>query len=173
MEDFLRSFYVVCPTFGDEQKKNHHRKRKLSDKSTTTTKAISSRHIVWSEHERKSYELLRAGIPLGRREDADCLYDTGTLKESHFYVFRHLDPHLQRNALVPKFEAAYFFSDSNEFVRVKKCHLKSAYQAMGRCINAHIWSVDSAGLPYWVDRHAFSKKKQQRSKRKYEASKTK
>lgn len=159
--------------FGEEQRKTYKRPRKsASTTTTTTTKQVSSRHIVWPSHERKCYQLLRPGIPLARREDADRLYETATLSEAHFYIFRHEDPHLQRNALVPKFEAAYFFSDSGEYVRVKKCHLKMAYQAMGRCVNAHTWFIDgSSGLPYWVDRHAFSKKKQQRSKRKYEASK--
>lgn len=167
MEAFLRSFYVVHSTFEDEQRKTNKRPRKAA----AVAAATSSRHIVWPDHERKCYELLRAGVPLSRREDADRLFESNTLSEEHFYLFRHVDPHLERNALVPKYEAAYFFSDSNQYVRVKKCHLKLAYQAMGRCSNAHIWSILPSGLPYWVDRHAFSKKKQQRSKRKYEASK--
>lgn len=171
MEAFLRSFYEVHPTLGAEQRKAEKRPR--ATKAALSSSFSSSRYIVWPAHERQCYQLLRSGIPLGRREDADRLFVTSTLSEEHFYIFRHLDPHLERNALVPKYEAAYFFSDLNQYVRVKKCHLKLAYQLAGRCTNAHIWSmVDSElGLPYWVDRHAFSKKKQQRSKRKYEASK--
>jgi hypothetical protein len=172
MEDFLHSFYVIHTTFEDEQKK-FKRPRCQKDVVTTTTPiGSSSRHIVWTDQERRSYTLLRAGIPLTRREDADALYETGALTEGHFYIFGHQDTHLDRNALVPKYEAAYFFSNSGEYVRVKKCHLKAAYQTLGRCTHSEIWSVDSeTGLPYWVDRHAFSKKKQQKSKRKYEKSK--
>lgn len=165
MEDFLRSFYVTH-TFGNPRSQSTRQKRQK-----VVVAGNSSRHIVWTEHERKPYALLRAGVPLQSRQDADQLYESGTLREEHFYLFYHQDPHLDRNALVPKYEAAYFFVDSGEYVRVKKCHLKQAYQSMGRCIHAHMWTIDEQGLPYWVDRHAFSKKKQQRSKRKYEASK--
>jgi hypothetical protein len=164
MEAFLRSFYVTRTFDGGSRQKRC--RNELSKKVIS-----SSRHIVWSEYERKPYALLRAGVSLQSRQDADQLYESGTLREGHFYLFCHQDPHLDRNALVPKYEAAYFFADSGEYVRVKKCHLKQAYQAMGRCIHAHMWTIDEQGLPYWVDRHAFSKKKQQRSKRKYEASK--
>lgn len=171
MEEFLRSFYVLEQTFNDEQRKQQARKRCRSSSKNLSSSLNSSRHVVWTENDRKAYKLLRVGIPLNRRDEADRLYDEKKLREVYFYIFCHCDPHLERNALVPKYEAAYFFVDSGEYVRVKKCHLKSAYQLLGRSIHANIWTVDADGLPYWVDRHAFSKKKQQRSKRKYEASK--
>jgi hypothetical protein len=174
MEAFLTSFFQIHATIGEEQKKqqHHHHQRKRKRKATAVTASKStSRYIAWSDNERKSYTLLRNGIPLLRRDDADRLYESNGLKEAHFYIFCHKDPHMNRNALVPKYEAAYFFSQTSEFVRVKKCHLKAAYQGLGRCMQVYMWTIDADGLPYWVDRHAFSKKKQQRSKRKYEASK--
>lgn len=156
----------------DQQHKRASVKRPRSP--PPTGKTASSRHVVWPEADRAAYVLVRAGVTLQRREDADRLYDAGELTEAHFFVFRHRDPHQERNALVPKYEAAYYFEHSREYAKVKKCHLKAAYQRAGHTAHARIWDVNAdSGVPYWVDRHAFSKVKQQRSKRKYEASKHK
>lgn len=171
----VQSFYAIQPRMADQQltrSQTTGTKRTRNSGQEKDSAGPTSRHVVWSETDRAAYVLLRSGIALARREEADRLYDAEELSEAHFFLFEHRDPHQERNALVPKYEAAYYFENTREFAKVKKCHLKAAYQRAGRTAQARIWEVcPETHTPYWVDRHAFSKVKQQLSKRKYEASK--
>lgn len=172
LQQLLREFYTVHSNMGAEQQKRSSGPRGGTKRARSAT--ASSRHVLWSDTDRAPYCVVREGIAMEGREDADRLFERGELTEAHFYLFRHSDPEVERNASVPKYEAAYYFARTGEYARVKKCHLKVAYQRAGHTQHARIWDVDEAtGVPYWVDRHAFSKMKQQKSKRKYEANKGK
>lgn len=182
MMELLRAFYSVHATMGEEQKRQSallqakpRSKRARNDtKDPKGPQGGNSRHVAWTADDASHYHLVRPGIPLAGAAEADERFANKTLQEAHFYLWKHNDPHVERNRSVPKWEATYYFEDRKEYARVKKCHLKVAYQAAGRCAPAQMWTMDpQTQLPYWVDRYAFSKLMQQSSKRKYEDSKRK
>ena len=157
----------------EEERRRVLQQQKRSKRQRTALKKTfpeGSRHVAWTADDMAHYELVRPGIALaGGSVEADELFAKKQIREAHFFIWQHKDPNVQRNPSVPKYEATYLFADSNQHVRVKKCHLKVGYQEAGRFSHANMWSVDR--LPYWVDRYAFSKLKQQSSKRKYEDNK--
>lgn len=174
MMELLRTFYTVHKTIGEEEERRRAmNQRPKRARKTSPPTGTASRHVPWTVDDASSYQLVRRGIPLaGGATEADRLFATKQLQEEHFFIWKHNDPHLERNPSVPKWEATYYFEDRDEYARVKKCHLKVAYQNAGRCTHADVWTVNpQTQLPYWVDRYAFSKLKQQSSKRKYEDSK--
>lgn len=126
-------------------------------------------------HGRTTYELLRKGIDVEDENAIAALLRTdggAHLTEAHFYLFRHRDESLQRNATIPRYEAAYWCKAHEHFIRVQKSHLKPAYANAGRKDATRWDDVDATdGTPYWVDRHAFRKQRQRESKQHYEQRK--
>lgn len=171
--EFIRDFYSVRATVGQEDERRRllvqPRRAKRARKTLSAQGATSSRHVPWTAEDASHYELVREGIPLATPGNADRLFAAKEIDETQFYLWKHRDPNLERNPNIPKWEATYYFEDRGQHARVKKCHLKNAYQRAGRVVHDEMWSVDK--LPYWVDRYAFSKLKQQSSKRKYEDNK--
>lgn len=168
----MADFYRIFPLIADEAAK----RRQSKTKKRPRTKEANSRHVAWTAQDQEQYQLIRSGIPFESRAQIDAAYEAHELRESHFDIWVHRDPNIQRNPTVPKYEATYRIAplgaQKPDYARVKKCHLKAIYQAAGRSSHSQIWHVDSVtGLPYWVDRYAFSKLKQQHSKRKYESNK--
>lgn len=175
--ELIHEFYSVRTTMGQEderrrllvQPKRVKRARKTASSTQGISSSSSSRHVPWTPEDASHYELVREGIPLATTSDADRLFSNKEIDEAHFYIWKHTDPNLERNPNIPKWEATYYFEDRAQHARVKKCHLKIAYQRAGRVTHDEMWNVNK--LPYWVDRYAFSKLKQQSSKRKYEDNK--
>ena len=137
----------------------------------TKPKALkkNGRHVVWDP--REDYTLLREGIPIKNELEAGELFAQDTIDESYFYLFKHNDPKVPRNQLTPVYEAAYYCSDTDYYIRVQKRYLKRAYAKMQRCDKSKMWDVLEDQTPYWVDRHAFCKQGQRASKIKYQKQK--
>lgn len=174
--EMLQKFYSINTTMGEEVEKrrllNQRPKRARKAGAAAAAGTTSSRHVAWTDEDASHYQLVRKGIPLANTAEADHLFETKRLEEAHFYLWKHNDPHLERNPSVPKWEATYYFEDRKQHARVKKCHLKVAYQGAQRVSHDEMWTLDAqTRLPYWVDRYAFSKLKQRSSKRKYEDNK--
>ncbi len=99
------------------------------------------------------------------------MFANDTIDESYFYLFKHKDPKVERNQLMPVYEAVYYCTDGGYFIRVQKRYLKRAYAKKQRCDKSKMWLVLDDGTPYWVDRHAFCKQGQRDSKKKYQQKK--
>ncbi len=146
--------------------------------STFTAKRGAGRHVIWNPFAKYvcekgvEYSLIRKGRPVRNEEEVDRLFkEKSSLKEDYFFLFKHNDINVRRNKRIPLYEAAYYCSDTNYYIRVQKCHLKQAYANSGRCDKDAMWSLvdEDNDIPYWVDRHAFCKQSQRDSKRKYES----
>lgn len=122
----------------------------------------SMRNVEWSHQ--GSYDLIRAGIPIINQDAIRNLVDTQTLTEGHLFIFKHKDANVQRNAIVPMFEAVYWCNDEKKWFLVQKSHLKIAYRNAKKTTRSQMWSIGS-GEPYWVDRYAFSVQKVMDSQR--------
>lgn len=174
MQNFYRVHGHRTMAEEDERRRQLGSSQHQAKKRTraAATKQGTSRHVPWTDEDASHYTLVRKGIPMPSTAEADRLFGAKQIQEAHFYLWKHTDPHLERNASIPKWEATYFFEDRQQHARVKKCHLKIGYQSAGRVSHDEIWSLDpQTRLPYWVDRYAFSKIKQKSSKIKYEDSK--
>jgi hypothetical protein len=132
--------------------------KKAASKKRTTTRGGAvpqqkrGRHVAWKPGD--SYALLRGGIAVSNEAAIDALLLQHKCDDAFFYLFKHTDPNLRtRNALVPIYEAAYYCSETDRYVRVQKCHLRQAYARAGRTNAALSDSIMDDGLPYQVDRH--------------------
>ena len=120
--------------------------------------AKKGRHVKW-HLDPASYELIKQGIPLSSTRAIEQMYQLGEIRDdSHIYIFRHTNFKLmERNQNVPMYEAVYWLSEEERYVKVQKCHLKQMYAAMGKTNTKMAHFVDEMGMPYWVDRFIFSK----------------
>lgn len=112
------------------------------------------RHALWRHSE--VYEKMRDGIPVASEADIQQLARSGALTEGHFFLFRHRDQGVPRNATLPRYEAVW--RCGNRWLLAQKGHLRQAYAKEGRVHRERAWSM-MGELPYWVDRYAFSKMK--------------
>jgi hypothetical protein len=128
--------------------------------STTTVKKAASvvrnpttRNVKWSPG--NNYVLIKSGNPVAVEEDISAKTDV-----SYLYIFKNIDSGVERNPSVPMYEATFYCADGAYYVRAQKCHLKRIYTKCGHIDLRKAWCVDeSTGLPYWVDRYAFSRTK--------------
>ena len=139
------------------------KKRARSNKSSPSVR--DGRHVVWRPGEK--YTCIRQGRPIQDETHAKKLLDAHQTDESYFYIFRSVDPNVQRNPNVPKYEAAYFCSERNYYIRVQMCHLKQAYANAQRTDLSRAFSLMDDGTPYWVDRFAVSMENLRLSRKRY------
>ncbi len=125
------------------------------------------RHVLF--HPGDMYECVRKGRQFATRAEIDETFKNGTLDESMFFIFRHVDANIQRNEHVPKYEAVY--KVDNKYIQTQKSHMTQAYANSKRLDFEQIWTVYPDGSPYWVDRHAYRKEKERASKKRYIVSK--
>jgi hypothetical protein len=99
--------------------------------------------------------LIKSGKPVAVEED---IVHTDV---SYLYIFKNTDPGVERNPSVPLYEATFYCADRGGYhVRAQKCHLKRIYAQCGHTNRQLAWNVDEiTGVPYWVDRYAFSRMK--------------
>lgn len=77
--------------------------------------------------------------------------------EQDFCIYMNEHECASRDKDVPLYEAVYKCRDGT-FVRVQINHLKAAYTAAGKKDVKKAWDINEQdGLPYWVDRYAYSK----------------
>jgi hypothetical protein len=140
-------------TIGSVDSRINNKKQRPTIKNRSAKK---SRHVVWSD---SNYECIQRGTPFRNHTDVEALYQTKLLTEAMFYIFRHVNyADMERNATLPVYEAVYWCHEREQYLRVQKCHLKQVYATMRKNDVKNAWSVDEfSGLPYWVDRHLFSK----------------
>jgi hypothetical protein len=123
------------------------------------------RHVVWNPGAK--YVCIRQGRPIQDEVHAKQLLNDRKTDESYFYIFCSTDPNVQRNQFVPKFEAAYFCSARNYFIKVQMCHLKQAYANARRTDSSLAFSLMEDNTPYWVDRFAISAENLRLSRKRY------
>jgi hypothetical protein len=143
-----------------EQRLVTKRKRKMEAQKTPAKNVKRGRHVVWTAQ--SDYICIKEGVPIKTEIDAEQLFRAGTLDESYFYIFKHKDAvDMDRNTAIPVYEAVYFCTDREKYVRVQKCHLKCAYSNARKTNAKFAWNVDEegAGVPYWVDRYLCSRMK--------------
>jgi len=145
----------------------------------------SSRHVEW--HMGWGYALIREGVPLTEAA-LDAKFKRGELKEEMLFIFKHRDPEMNRNEDIPLFEAAFLCAPPNtphpavtdlkklpqnyRYIRAQKRHLDQAYSNSGMRDKARMWNVDeTSGVPYWVDRHAFTIQNERAVKERHEEKK--
>lgn len=141
-----------------EQRLVTKRKRQTSNQEFATTNAKRGRHVVWTAQ--ADYICIKEGREIKTEIDAEQLFRAGTLDESYFYIFKHKDAvDMDRNTAIPVYEAVYFCTDREKYVRVQKCHLKCAYSNARKTNAKFAWNLDEGGIPYWVDRYLCSRMK--------------
>ncbi len=168
---FLQTHYTFDDKSSIECVRQHVKRPRIA--ITPLKKNKVGRHVVWNPFERNAagtpqYALLRAGIPIRNEAEAAALFSNGTIEEEYFYLFKNTDPKVQRNQVIPVYEAAYYCSDGNYYIRVQKRYLKKAYAKKQRCDKSRMWDLLEDGTPYWVDRHAFCKQGQRENKKRYQ-----
>jgi len=135
-------------------------------------KTEHGRHVRWDPYRTGGpgggpmYEKIRDGIPIESEACIKELADQDGITEAHFFLFRHCDPHVERNAALPLYEAAYWCVERNCFVLAQKRHMQRAYSLAKRTDRTRVWDM-LAGEPYWVDRHAFRVQAQRDSKQRH------
>lgn len=123
--------------------------------NATVSANIKKRQITWSNH--THYRCIREGKRVMR--NVDEINSIAQPEEADFFIYQNTHVCAQRDIIVPLYEAAYKCMDGT-LIRVQKKHLKAAYMSCNRRDTKQAWSVDQiSGLPYWVDRFAFSKTK--------------
>lgn len=137
--------------------------KKLQKEKKTLRK---SRHVLFQT---VNYQLLRAGVPVANEEKLNQLFSADQIEESMFYIFKNIDSNCTRGPNIPLYEACYLIADGNYFILAQKKHMKRAYSKLGRSEAKNMWLILENGLPYWVDRHAYSKQAQCNSKKKHES----
>jgi hypothetical protein len=146
---FLR---VHCETASIGQLYNLLMPKAAATKSAGPKRA--TRNVKWSPNGGGSYVLIKSGKPVAIEEDI------ASTDASYLYVFKNTDPGVERNPSVPLYEATFYCAEGGYHVRAQKCHLKRIYTQCGHTDRRLAWTVDGAtGLPYWVDRYAFSRMK--------------
>jgi len=98
----------------------------------------------------------KKGKPIKNEEEADMLKTLQLVNEDYFYIFKNTLMNVQRNRNDPLYEAAYYCSEGDYYVRVQKCHLQVAYVLAKKVDRKKMFFVDSNDVPYWVDRHLMS-----------------
>lgn len=154
-------FSVSLTVGAVEQRLSLKSRKKQKTSATLPSSGKKGRHVVWLQE--SNYDLVKAGIPIKTEIDAEALYkqEQPLMDESYFYIFKHKNANdMERNAQIPVYEAVYFCSDLNKYIRVQKCHLKRAYQNVQKTNIKKAWHIDpETGVPYWVDRYLCSKLK--------------
>lgn len=161
---FLQDNYTFDDTVPIGSVRHHLKRPRAIIVPQKSTKI--GRHVVWNPYDQ--YALLRKGIPIRNEAEAAALFTDGTIDEAYFYLFKNTDSKVQRNQIIPIYEAAYYCSETNYFIRVQKRYLKKAYAKMQRGDKSRMWDVMEDGTPYWVDRHAFCKQGQRENKKRYQ-----
>jgi len=142
-------------TIGDLKRLQQEQTCPSRMKNTSDTKAIKKRQIIWTHH--SHYICIREGKRLMRNvEEINTIVQPD---EADFFIYQNTHACARRDIIVPLYEAAYKCMDGT-LIRVQKKHMKAAYMSCNRKDIREAWSVDqTSGLPYWVDRFAFSKTK--------------
>lgn len=143
------------------------RKRSLSasvDAAASSSSATEkkSRRVTWSPGNK--YICIKTPTTTSQQQEVEVAFKNKTLSEAHFYIFKNVDPHVERNEEIPAYEAVYKWSEA--FIKAQKCQLKQAYLNDGRVDSKRIWEIMADGTPYHVDRFAFCKQRQINSKKK-------
>lgn len=123
-----------------------------------------------------NYTCIREGTRTFTHEDTiHGLFLEGNLTEDLFFIFKHRDPNMERDPMVPKYEAVYKceFEGRHYFICVQKQHLQQAYSKAGRTDVDRCDDLLEDGTPYYVDRWISCKRKQHASKQRYEEKKNK
>lgn len=115
----------------------------------------TGRHVRWQRAD--DYVCVERGArDFCTAAELDAAWVARSLTLGDMYLMRHREADAlgKRSQLNPIWEALYRVGD--QWVRVQKCHLRHAYEQAGRRDKALAWTLTEAGMPYWVDRHAFS-----------------
>lgn len=137
-------------------------------KTTTQTPGAIGRHVRWNPH--PNYALVREGSEVIQDEThIQTLHRDGALTMEHMCLFKHRDVHLERNAQIPVYEAAYWCAALGYYVLVQKRHFVGIYNVSKRRDRTRKWDILDGGDPYWVDRHLFRVLAQEASKRAYDS----
>jgi ATP-dependent Zn protease len=121
-------------------------------KKQKITKA-KMRNVEWIHYHK--YTQVKAGIPMETEAQIKLLFENKEINEDHLYIFRNNDPAVQRNIVMPLYEAVYWCNERKQWLIVQKSHLKIAYKNAGKTARSSMWNMDSINVPYWVDRYAF------------------
>lgn len=108
----------------------------------------------------EQYRLLRPGIPVSR---TSLEQREQQLTEKHLFIFRHVDPSVQRNTALPRYEGVLRLSDQGTYVRAQKGQLEHIYADRRDRARCDEILIDST--PYWVDRHGRDEKKNSNKKK--------
>lgn len=135
--------------------------RTKGPKTKKRPRVRAPRHVEF--HPGETYKCIRPGVQFQNKTQVDALFKEKTLTEDMLYIFQHTDSFLQRNEQVPVYEAVYKIGTS--YVIVQKGHLKQAYTNSKRTNYEDAWKVMDDESPYWVDRYAYPKEKQQEKRK--------
>ena len=134
------------------------KRKRQANKNDVIKPEKRGRHVVWTAQ--ADYICIKQGTPIKTEIDAEQLFRSNQLTESYFYIFRHKNAaDMERNSAIPVYEAVYFCTDREKYIRVQKCHLKCAYSSATKTNAKFAWLIEEGedGLPYWVDRFLCSK----------------
>lgn len=118
-------------------------------------KRVAGRHVRWQRV--NDYECVVRGREFANAAELDAAWAERsiTLQDMFWVRNRQADALGKRTQINPHWEALYYLSDEQHYVRVQKCHLRHAYNAAGRTDKALAWTMVQ-DLPYWIERHAYS-----------------
>lgn len=160
--------------------KKKHKKQSIHLQEKNKSEAV--RCVVWEQ--RHLYKCIKEGKMFQTQDALIQCAQNNELTENHLYIFEHLDVNVERNDIVPKYEAILKCgggSTNNNsthgkecYIRAQKAHLAQAYNNSGRTCRDKMWSISETDkTPYWVDRYAMCKLSQEASKLRYENGKKK
>jgi hypothetical protein len=112
-----------------------------------------SRCVHWKNE--SQYTCLRNGNPFESQMVFLQAAANGQLKEEDLFIFRHVDVHVERNSIFPKYEGV--FKCGLQFIKAQKAHLSQAYGNSKRTNRQMATDVLNDETPYWVDRFVVSR----------------
>lgn len=149
----------LCILVGDIRKKQKPTKRERihGDNETTTHReqkeSRKKRQIKWDPH--THYKCIKESNRI--MKNIDEINSITSPQEEDFCIYINTKECASRDRDVPLYEAAYKCQDGT-LIRVQINHLKRAYTQSGKKDIKRAWEVDEdSGIPYWVDRYAYSK----------------
>jgi hypothetical protein len=149
----------LCILVGDirkKQEKQIKRERIHEDDETTPREKkefTKKRQIKWEPH--THYKCIKESTRV--MKNIDEINSITFPQEEDFCIYINTKECASRDRDVPLYEAAYKCQDGT-LIRVQINHLKRAYTQSGKKDIKRAWEVDEdSGIPYWVDRYAYSK----------------
>jgi len=147
---------VTIKTIRENTLTTKRKKQKTSHNENKTKNPGDGRYVKWEPGTQYVCSKTTSYVFTNGKE-IDVLFKSNKLTDDMFEIYKNVDDNLKRNQTIPVYEATYK-TKAGLCYKVQKIHLKQAYNNSKKTDSKKMWDFISKDVPYWVDRHIFSKK---------------